>query len=134
MPKVLAILFVSIIVFLHLNIGGPRGLKGLFILLIPLYFSIQNITQQRRLVGSWGIQWNKFWMAFILQLMIIGIPGLVAFQGETYPYNLAIPAYISKRQIHSDVNYNKSGSSTPSISQRALLTAILKSSSDMSLA
>jgi hypothetical protein len=40
----------------------------------------------------------------------------------------------SKRQIHSDVNYNKSGSSTPSISQRALLTAILKSSSDMSLA
>jgi transposase len=39
-----------------------------------------------------------------------------------------------KRQIHSDVNYNKSGSSTPSISQRALLTAILKSSSDMSLA
>ena len=95
MPKVLAILFVSIIVFLHLNIGGPRGLKGLFILLIPLYFSIQNITQQRRLVGSWGIQWNKFWMAFILQLMIIGIPGLVAFQGETYPYNLAIPAYIT---------------------------------------
>jgi DNA primase len=42
--------------------------------------------------------------------------------------------YIRKRQIHSDVNYNKSGSSTPSISQRALLTAILKSSSDMSLA
>jgi hypothetical protein len=41
---------------------------------------------------------------------------------------------LRKRQIHSDVNYNKSGSSTPSISQRALLTAILKSSSDMSLA
>lgn len=58
-----------------------------------------------------------------------------SFQHSSYTVNFGgFQSLFCKRQIHSDVNYNKSGSSTPSISQRALLTAILKSSSDMSLA
>jgi hypothetical protein len=67
----------------------------------------------------------------------IKIAGTIDNQQVTFSIGIGKAAqakFNRKRQIHSDVNYNKSGSSTPSISQRALLTAILKSSSDMSLA
>jgi mRNA-degrading endonuclease toxin of MazEF toxin-antitoxin module len=62
--------------------------------------------------------------ALIIQNDVVDTP--TAKAGQVWYVSVK---YIRKRQIHSDVNYNKSGSSTPSISQRALLTAILKSSS-----
>jgi hypothetical protein len=90
---IMAILFIIGIVYLYFTLGGPRGLRGLFIMLIPLCYSVNNMIQQKRLVGSWTIKWGKFWMAFALQLLIIGFPAYIAFSGETYPYNLAIPGF-----------------------------------------
>lgn len=85
-----AILFIIALVYLNFTLGGPRGLRGLFIMLIPLYYSLHNLLEQRRLFGSWIMKWGKFWMAIALQFFIIGFPAYIAFSGETYPYNLAM--------------------------------------------
>jgi len=90
---IMAILFIIGIVYLNFTLGGPRGLKGLFIMLIPICYSVHNVLQQKRLLGSWTIKWERFWMAFTLQFFIIGVPAYIAFSGETYLYNLAIPGF-----------------------------------------
>ncbi|KUG05430.1 hypothetical protein ASZ90_017112 [hydrocarbon metagenome] len=96
MPVIQAALLVIIIVFINLNMGvGPRGLRGLAILLIPLYYAVHNLVRQKQLAGNWFIQWKKFWMALILQLMVIGVPACVAFKGGGYPNNLAIPGFVA---------------------------------------
>lgn len=95
MRIIMAILFVIGIIYLHFTLGGPRGLRGLFIILIPICYSIYNLVQQRRLQGSWIIKLEKFWLAFVLQFFIIGVPAYVAFSGETYPNNLAIPGLVA---------------------------------------
>ena len=95
MRIIMAILFTIGIVYLCFTLGGPRGLKGLFIMLIPVCYSVNNVIQQKRLVGSWTIKWEKFWTAFALQFLIIGFPAYIAFSGETYPYNLAVTGFLA---------------------------------------
>lgn len=80
MPMVLAILC-GVLFGLLLFFKG-FSLKGLTILLLPLYFAVRNLVHQRRADGDWTMRWPKFWEAIILELMIIGIPASVGLISE----------------------------------------------------
>lgn len=83
MPKLLCILC-GIIIGLVILRGGIK-LAEFGVLLLPLYYSVRNLVHQSRTDGNWTLRWPKFWMAFILELIVIGIPAYVIILNEPHP-------------------------------------------------
>lgn len=83
MPKLLFILCGIIIGLVILREGIK--LVELGVLLLPFYYSVRNLVHQIRTDGNWTLRWPKFWMAFSLELIVIGIPAYVIIMNEPHP-------------------------------------------------
>lgn len=60
-------------------------LAQLAVLLLPVYFSVRNIMRQRNNSGNWTLDWTKFGLAFVLELIVFGAPAYVIVFSEPHP-------------------------------------------------
>lgn len=82
MPKPWAIL-VGILIGLIILWDGIRLMK-LSVVLLPLYYAGRNLVYQGRRDGIWTMRWPKFWLAFLLQFVVIGVPAYVIIMNEPH--------------------------------------------------
>ncbi len=82
MPMPWAILL-GILVGLILLWGG-RKLLTLSVVLLPLYFAARNLVDQGRKDGHWTMRWPRFWQAFVLQFVVIGVLAYLIILDESH--------------------------------------------------